>query len=54
MYGFHGVSTKYLSNYMYWLKWLQIFSTEKEIVKCNSGKRNGKIAFIMAVTGTIP
>ena len=33
MYGFHSVATKYLANYMYWLKWLQFFNTEKDIVK---------------------
>jgi transposase-like protein len=33
MYKFHGVSTKYLANYMHWFKWLEIFNTEKDIVK---------------------
>lgn len=30
---FNGVSTKYLSNYLYWFKWLQFFNEDKEIVK---------------------
>lgn len=30
---FNGVATKYLSNYMYWFKWLQYFDTEKDIIK---------------------
>ncbi|WP_315077495.1 IS1595 family transposase [uncultured Clostridium sp.] len=30
---FNGVSTKYLSNYMYWLKWLQIFNQEKDTIR---------------------
>ena len=30
---FHGVATKYLANYMYWFKWLEIFSTEKDTIK---------------------
>lgn len=30
---FNGVATKYLSNYMYWFKWLEIFNTEKDILK---------------------
>ncbi len=30
---FNGVATKYLSNYLYWFKWLQFFNEEKEIVK---------------------
>ncbi len=34
MYGFHGVATKYLAIYVHWLKWLQIFNTEKDTVKC--------------------
>jgi len=33
MYRFHGVSTKYLANYIYWLKWLQLFNTERDIIK---------------------
>jgi len=30
---FNGVATKYISNYLYWFKWLQNFSTEKESVR---------------------
>lgn len=30
---FNGVSTKYLSNYMYWFKWLQLFDIEKDTIK---------------------
>ncbi|WP_432409202.1 IS1595 family transposase [Wukongibacter sp. M2B1] len=30
---FNGVATKYLSNYMYWFKWLQYFDTEKDTIK---------------------
>jgi transposase-like protein len=30
---FNGVATKYLANYMYWFKWLQIFNTEKDTIK---------------------
>lgn len=33
MYRFNGVATKYLSNYMYWFKWLQYFNDEKDTVK---------------------
>jgi transposase-like protein len=33
MYKFHSVATKYLANYMYWFKWLQLFKTEKDSVK---------------------
>lgn len=30
---FNGVTTKYISNYMYWFKWLQLFENDKEVVK---------------------
>lgn len=30
---FNGVATKYISNYLYWFKWLQLFETDKEVVK---------------------
>lgn len=30
---FNGVATKYISNYMYWFKWLQLFETDKEVIK---------------------
>lgn len=33
MYKFHGVSTKFLANYLYWFKWIQYFNEDKEIVK---------------------
>lgn len=30
---FNGVATKYLANYMYWVKWLEIFNTDKDTIK---------------------
>lgn len=30
---FNGVATKYLANYLKWYKWINTFSTEKEIVR---------------------
>lgn len=33
MYKFRGVAIKYLANYMYWFKWIELFNTEKEIIK---------------------
>ena len=30
---FKGVSTKYLVNYLYWMKWLEYFKDDKEILK---------------------
>lgn len=26
---FNGIATKYISNYMYWFKWLQLFENDK-------------------------
>ncbi len=34
MLGFHGVATKYLANYMYWFKWIELFKTEKDTIRC--------------------
>ena len=33
---FNGVATKYISNYIKWFKWLQIFDTDKEIIKAKN------------------
>lgn len=33
IYRFHGVSIKFLDNYLYWFKWLQYFNEDKEIIK---------------------
>lgn len=30
---FKGVSTKFLENYLYWFKWIQLFSAEKDIIR---------------------
>jgi len=30
---FNGVATKYLSNYLKWFKWLEVFSVEKDTIK---------------------
>lgn len=30
---FNGAATKYLANYMYWFKWLEIFSIDKDTIK---------------------
>lgn len=30
---FNGVATKYLANYMYWFKRLEIFNTEENTIK---------------------
>ncbi len=30
---FNGVATKYLPNYIKWIKWINVFSTEKEAVR---------------------
>lgn len=33
---FNGVATKYINNYIKWFKWLQIFDTDKEIIKAKN------------------
>lgn len=33
---FNGVATKYISNYLKWFKWLDTFSTDKDIVKAKN------------------
>ena len=33
---FNGVATKYISNYIKWFKWLQIFDTDKETIKAKN------------------
>ena len=30
MDNFNGVATKYLANYMYWFKWIELFKTDKD------------------------
>lgn len=30
---FNGVATKYLNNYMKWHKWMNTFSSEKEVIR---------------------
>ena len=33
---FNGVATEYINNYIKWFKWLQIFDTDKEIIKAKN------------------
>jgi hypothetical protein len=33
MYRFKGVSSKFLSNYVAWYKWLESFNDDKEIIR---------------------
>lgn len=33
---FNGVTTKYISNYIKWFKWIQIFDTYKETIKAKN------------------
>lgn len=33
---FNGAARKYSSNYIKWFKWLQIFDTDKEIIKAKN------------------
>jgi len=42
---FNGVATKYVSNYMYWFKWLQLFENGKELVKVKNFMVQSNIAY---------
>lgn len=42
---FNGVSTKYISSYIKWLKWLQIFDTDKEIIKAKNFIVQSNVAY---------
>ena len=46
MYRFKGVSTKFLSNYMSWYKWLQSFSTDKEVIRTKNMLIHSIIPFV--------
>ena len=41
---FNGVATKYLENYLKWHKWINTFSTEKDIVRTKNLIVHGNIA----------
>ena len=43
---FNGVSTKYLSNYLYWFKWLQFFNEDKDIIKSKNFLVNSNSKFL--------
>lgn len=46
MYKFHGVSTKFLTNYLYWFKWLQLFIEDKEIIKSKNLLVHSTVDFV--------
>ena len=46
MYRFKGVSTKFLSNYMAWYKWLESFNDDKEIIRTKNMLIHSVIPFI--------
>ena len=46
MYRFKGVSTKFLSNYMAWYKWLESFNDDKEIIRTKNMLIHSVIHFI--------
>lgn len=46
MYRFHGVSTKFLANYLYWFKWLEFFNEDKEIVKSKNMLVHSTVEFV--------
>ena len=46
MYRFKGVSTKFLSNYMAWYKWLESFNDDKEIIRTKNMLIHSIIPFV--------
>ena len=46
LYRFRGVSTKFLPNYMSWYKWLQSFSSDKEVIKTKNMLIHSVIPFV--------
>lgn len=43
---FHGVSTKFLTNYLHWFKWLQLFNEDKEIIKSKNLLVHSTVDFV--------
>ena len=46
MYRFKGVSSKFLSNYMAWYKWLESFNDDKEIIRTKNMLIHSVISFV--------
>jgi hypothetical protein len=46
MYRFKGVSSKFLSNYMAWYKWLESFNDDKEIIRTKNMLIHSVIPFV--------
>lgn len=46
MYKFKWVSTKFLSNYVAWYKWLESFNNDKEIIRTKNMLIHGVIPFV--------
>lgn len=42
---FNGVATKYISNYMYWFKWLELFENDKDAVKVKNFMIQSNVAY---------
>lgn len=46
MYRFKSVSSKFLSNYMAWHKWLESFNDDKEIIRTKNMLMHSVIPFV--------
>lgn len=46
MYRVKGVSSKFLSNYMAWYKWLESFNDDKEIIRTKNMLIHSVISFV--------
>lgn len=47
---FNGAATKYISNYMHWFKWLELFENDKEIVKVKNFMVQCNVAYAYTKT----
>ena len=47
---FNGVATKYISNYMYWFKWLALFENDKEAIKVKNFMVQCNVAYAYTKT----
>jgi len=47
---FNGVATKYISNYMYWFKWIEVFENDKEAIKVKNFMVQSNVAYAYTKT----
>ena len=45
MHRFNGVASEYISNYLYWFKWLRIFESDKDSIKTKNFIVQSNVAY---------